>query len=308
MRPGARWRSIGVVVVLVALVPLLGCSDAEQAAPTTSGDRAPLDCTTTGVEVDADIAYLEGTGSPADLTSLDVHRPVQAEGCGPTPVLVWVHGGGWQVGDRRQQLEDKVELLTSMGWTLVSTNYRLSPEVRYPVHNDDVAAALAWVLDHAAELDLDPDRLTVMGHSAGAGIVAALATDARHLERVGRSPRDLACVVMLDTEGYDVEAAAADGRRAYLEAFGDDPAVWAEASPMRHLAASVGTPRSMVVTRGSVARRTTAERFVDGLEQVGADAELLDVTPLDHAAVNRAVGAEGDDVVTPPLVAFLRDC
>jgi hypothetical protein len=115
-------------------------------------------------------------------------------------------------------------------------------------------------------------------------------------------------VVMLDTEGYDVEAAAAEGREVYLEAFGDDPAVWADASPMRHLDASVGTPRSMVVTRGSLARRTTAERFVDGLERVGVDAELLDVTPLDHAAVNRAVGAEGDDVVTPPLVAFLRDC
>jgi acetyl esterase/lipase len=295
-------------VVLLAPVSLLGCGDREQVAPTTSAGPEPRDCTTSGVEVDADIAYLERTGAAADLTRLDVHRPVRAEGCGPTPVLVWVHGGGWQVGDRRQQLEDKVELLTSMGWTLVSTNYRLSPEVRYPVHNDDVAAAVAWVLDHAAELDLEPDRLTVMGHSAGAGIVAAVATDARHLERAGRSPHDLACAVMLDTEGYDVESAAGEGRRVYLEAFGDDPTVWADASPMRNLDASVGTPRSLVVTRGSPARRSTAQRFVDGLERVGVDAELLDVSPLDHAGVNRAVGAEGDDVVTPRLVAFLRGC
>ena len=298
----------GTAVVL--LLALIGCTDEGAAGPGSSAAAAPetRDCTPSGVELTPDVRYRQHTGSDPDLTSLDVHRPVLAEGCPPTPVLVWVHGGGWQVGDRRRQVADKVDLLTSDGWTVVSTNYRLSPEVRYPTHNDDVAAAVGWVLDHSGELGLDPQRLTVMGHSAGAGIVAAVATDPRHLALVDRAPRDLACAVMLDNEAYDVEAAASEGRAVYLEAFGDDPAVWAEASPMNHLDAATSTARSLVVTRGSNARQGTAERFVEGLRQVGVEAELLDVSPLDHATVNRAVGQDGDRRVTPGIVDFLDGC
>ena len=263
---------------MVLLLALIGCTDEGAAGPGSSAAAAPetRDCTPSGVELTPDVRYRQHTGSDPDLTSLDVHRPVLAEGCPPTPVLVWVHGGGWQVGDRRRQVADKVDLLTSDGWTVVSTNYRLSPEVRYPTHNDDVAAAVGWVLDHSGELGLDPQRLTVMGHSAGAGIVAAVATDPRHLALVDRAPRD--------------------------------PAVWAEASPMNHLDAATSTARSLVVTRGSNARQGTAERFVEGLRQVGVEAELLDVSPLDHATVNRAVGQYGDRRVTPGIVDFLDGC
>ena len=179
--------------------------------------------------------------------------------------MVWVHGGGWRTGDRRNQLDDKVDLFTSMGWALVSVNYRLSPAVQYPVHDDDVAAAIGWVLDHADELGVDPQRLSVMGHSAGAGIAAAVATDPVHLAAVGHSPGDLRCAVLLDTEGYDVEAMGERGVEIYLDAFGDDPEVWRAASPIRHVVAGAGIPRSLVVTRGVDGRRDSAAAFVDAL-------------------------------------------
>jgi acetyl esterase/lipase len=308
----------------MAVLLLAGCATADRSAGTAPTSTAPTSsaptssapttaapaaaCAGNGVAERRTSQYLSATGADADLTTLEVITPRVAEGCGPAPVMIWVHGGGWRTGDRRNQLERKVDLFTSMGWTLVSVNYRLSPQVTYPVHNDDVAAAVDWVLDRSEELGIDPGRLSVMGHSAGAGIAAGVASDPAHLTGVGRSPADVRCVVYLDTEGYDVEAAAGRGVPIYLDAFGEDPEVWRAASPVRNVAEGGGTPRSLVVTRGGEARRATAALFVDALESAGADATLLDARPLDHAQVNAAVGAPDDQVVTPTLVEFLADC
>jgi acetyl esterase/lipase len=310
--------------VLASTVALVGCTEPERpdagpsaAAPSTAVPSTAVpstavpdgaDCTTTSVESTRDQVYLAGTGASPELTSLDVYSPVRDAGCPPTPLLVWVHGGGWQIGDRRQQLDDKVAWLTSLGWTVVSTNYRLSPEVTYPRHHDDVAAAVDWVLDRADELDIDPDRVVLAGHSAGAATVAGVATNPRHLATVGRDRSELACVVALDTEGYDVEAAAGRGSQVYLQAFGDDPAVWADASPMRHVEAGAGIADMLVVTRGTPARRATAQRFVDELVDADVPAHLVEAGGLDHAAVNRVVGTDGDEVVTPAIAEFLEEC
>ncbi|MFN7149216.1 MAG: alpha/beta hydrolase, partial [Microthrixaceae bacterium] len=247
-------------------------------------------------------------GAPVELTTVAVPTPVRGPGSPPTPVLVWVHGGGWQTGDRRQQIDDKVQWLTSLGWTVVSTNYRLSPEVTYPRHHDDVAAAVDWVLDRADEIHLDPDRVVLAGHSAGAATVAGVAANPRHLATVGRQRSEIACMITLDTEGYDVEAAAGAGRAVYLQAFGEDPAVWADASAMRHIEAGAGIADALVVTRGTPARRAMAQRFVDELSAAEVPARLLDAGGLDHAQVNRVVGTDVDDVVTPAIGEFLGRC
>jgi acetyl esterase/lipase len=295
---------------------LLGCSGGDgtdrvapetTATPSTAPQGAEA-CTTASVDVLSDQVYLDDTGAPADLTSLDVHSPVRGPDCPPTPVLVWVHGGGWQTGDRRQQIEAKVAWLTSLGWTVVSTNHRLSPEVTYPRHHDDVAAAVDWVLDRADDLHIDPARVVLAGHSAGAATVAGVATNARHLATVGRQRSEIACMITLDTEGYDVEAAAGDGRTVYLVAFGDDPDVWADASPLRNIEADAGIADALVVTRGTPARRAMSQRFVDELVAADVPAQLLDAGGLDHAQVNRVVGTDGDHVVTPAIGEFLERC
>lgn len=313
-----------LLIPLVAGLVVVGCSSPDRSSsPSTTGasttsespttlppSTAPTgpDCVGTGVAERRSVQYLADTGAAADLTTLEVIGADRPAGCGPAPVMVWVHGGGWQTGDRRHQLEDKAEWFTSRGWTLVSVNYRLSPEVQYPVHNDDVAAAVGWVLDHAGELGVDPSRLSVMGHSAGAGIAAAVATDPVHLGTVGRAPGDVRCAVFLDTEGYDVEQQAGRGIELYLDAFGEDPDVWRAASPIRHVTAGAGIPRSLVVTRGTARRQETAAEFTSALESAGVEARLLDARPLTHAEVNDAVGDPDDQLVTPALAEFLLDC
>ncbi len=96
------------------------------------------------------VAYESIPGIDPDLLSLDVFPP--PHGC-PAPVVIWVHGGRWRIGDKRNQLSDRIRLFNGAGYALVSVNYRLtdpssSSPVRYPSHDEDVAAAVAWVHAH----------------------------------------------------------------------------------------------------------------------------------------------------------------
>jgi acetyl esterase/lipase len=301
-----------------AAAPADSATPADSASPAADSAVA---CATSAVRTTMDVRYLETPGVPANLQSLDLYQPERGAGCPATPIVVWVHGGGWSVGDKRNQLTDKVPFFTSRGWLFVSVNYRLSPRppaslaelepgrITYPIHDEDVAAAVAWVREHAAEHGGDPTRVTLMGHSAGAGIVSQVATNPRFLAAHGLSVGELRCAVPLDTEAYDVaESASGTGTQAvlYQNAFGSDPAVWAEASAMSHVAA--GLPAFFVVTRGSAPRVAMSRAFVAALESAGVRAQLLLATGYDHEGVNDAIGSPADTVITPVLEAFLADC
>jgi acetyl esterase/lipase len=175
--------------------------------------------------------------------------------------------------------------------------------VMYPTHNDDVTAAVQWVRAHAAEYGGDPNNLSLLGHSAGAGIVSQIATN----PRFATSP--LRCAAALDTEAYDVADSAGGGDAQgvlYQNAFGSDPAVWREASAMTHVRA--GLPGFFVVTRGAPARVSMSRRFVAALSAAGVRNQLVLAQGYDHEGVNDAVGAAGDTVITPALNAFLDAC
>jgi acetyl esterase/lipase len=229
--------------------------------------------------------------------------------------MVWIHGGAFRGGSGSSPMYDGAAL-AKRDVVLVSVNYRLTtpgaePPVTFPDHNEDVAAALAWVHGEIAEHGGDPSRVLLVGHSAGAGIAAAVVADPRYLERHDLDPSWLSCVVLLDTAGYDVtiagenEADAEDG--IYRAAFGDDPAVWTEASPTTHVGEGPLPPRALVVTRGSRARIAGATAFSNQLVAAGVQSRAVDVAPLSHAEVNRRIGA-GDEVMTPLMTDELTAC
>ena len=157
------------------------------------------------------------------------------------------------------------------GWAFASINYRLADEStgaadgRYPAAERDVAAALAFLQDRSGANRTDPDRLLLLGHSAGAFLVSLVGTDGRHLATAGLGLDDIACVASNDTS-YDIpREVAAGGTQAamFRNAFGDDPAVWREASPSRNVAAGKGIPDFHVITRGTTHRVAEATSFVD---------------------------------------------
>lgn len=97
----------------------------------------------------------------------------------PQPVVVYFHGGGWVIGDR-DVTDLRCRLMAEWGKCLVvSVDYRLAPEHRFPAALDDSYAATVWVAEHAAELGADASRLAVAGDSAGGNLAAAIALIAR---------------------------------------------------------------------------------------------------------------------------------
>ncbi len=120
------------------------------------------------VERVVDVRY--GQDSPRNRLDVYRHRE-HPTGC---PTLLQVHGGGWVIGDKREQGRPLMLQLASRGWVCFAPNYRLSPRATFPDHLVDVKRALAWVREHGHEYGADPGFLVITGGSAG-GHLAALA-------------------------------------------------------------------------------------------------------------------------------------
>jgi acetyl esterase len=103
-----------------------------------------------------------------------IYRPHHAQGA-----IVWLHGGGFVMGGLDIEHPWAVRIANDSGAVLMSVGYRLAPEHRFPAALDDAYLALTWTAEHAAELGIDPRRIAVGGHAAGAGLAAAVALRAR---------------------------------------------------------------------------------------------------------------------------------
>ena len=136
--------------------------------------------------VDAAVAY-----GPLARHRLDIYAPGRAAPPGGHPVVVFFYGGSWNRGERADY-RFVGEALAARGIVALLADYRLYPEVRYPDFLSDCALALAYGLREAARLGGNPQRVFVMGHSAGAYNAAMLALDAKRLAPTGHSPQELA--------------------------------------------------------------------------------------------------------------------
>lgn len=311
---GRRVAMLALALMVVVGATACGGSDGSQrgsAKPQPGTQAAPTNdaCPSDGEPV-RDIAYESIGGVDANLLSVDVYPTTVA--C-PAPVVVWVHGGGWRIGDKSNQIADKQQLFNGLGYTLVSVNYRLTDPsaadpVRYPTHNEDVAAALAWVHEHIAEYGGNPDRIALLGHSAGAQIVASIATDERYLAAHGLGLDTVSCVAPLDTEGFDVRLQGRYGTQIYLDAFGTDPAVWGDASPITHVAPGKQIPSHLLVRRGTAGRQRLLALYEAALTQAGVPFATIDAVGLTHGDVNNRIGALSDTTMTPAVTSFLTEC
>jgi acetyl esterase/lipase len=125
--------------------------------------------------------------------TLDIYAP--RRGAGPFPVIYFVYGGSWTMGDRRFY-EFAGRTLAAAGFVVVIVDYRLVPEVEYPTFLEDCAAGFAWTVAHIAEHGGDPNRIAIMGHSAGAYNALMLLLAERYLPAMGLSDRVKAAVGM----------------------------------------------------------------------------------------------------------------
>lgn len=152
---------------------------------------------------------------------------------GKAPLIVFVHGGGWKRGSKDNATgRFKPEHYPAQGYAFASINYRLVPAATVEQQAADVASAVKGLL---ARADIDPRRVVLMGHSAGAHLVALVGTDERYLRGVGLSLVNISGVIPIDGAAYDVPAQMDDGpqimQSTYRQVFGADSARQKSLSP-----------------------------------------------------------------------------
>jgi arylformamidase len=237
---------------------------------------------------------------------LDVYRP---RGAKDAPVVIFFHRGEWTKGDK-SGVSYKPKFLNENGVVLVSANYRLSPAVSHPAHINDVAAAVRWVYDHAAEIGASPQRIVVMGHSAGCHLVTLLTLDPRYLAGVGLRPADLRGVVAWSGGAYDLVAKVKEGGTygPYIkQAFGDSEAAWRDASPINHVGDAKPLPLFLFVSfqKGNGSNKA-AEKLAGLIGDAKGRAECRVLEGRTHFTANHLLGAPGD-TTGAILLKFVRD-
>jgi acetyl esterase/lipase len=245
-------------------------------------------------------ALRDAAYGPDAAQRLDVYLPAGAPAGGPPrPVVFFVHGGGWAHGDKAMSrvVEPKVAHWVERGWVVVSTNYRMLP-VPVATQLEDVAAALAFAQAHAASWGADPARFVLMGHSAGAHLVALLAAGAP----VAAAPRPWRGAVLLDSAALDVPALMRQRHLPlYDHAFGTDPALWERLSPFSQLT-HASAPLLAVCSSRRRESCPRAEAFVAKDLRLGARSSVLR-EDLSHGEINMTLGEPSD--YTAQVDAFL---
>ncbi len=283
------------------MVTLAGCSVFSSADPVPCGSAEP--------ERTAH-RYLEIDDVDPNLTSLDVYATPGAEGC---PVIVWVHGGSWQAGDKRTRSTiTKAEHFIDDGYVFVSINYRLAAgdnDVRWPAFGDDVASAVAWVDNNRELIGADTGPITLIGHSSGAHLVSIVGTNPSLLTRSGGNPDQVGCVVSLDSVTHDLTDPPPWEVDIITTAFPTE-ADLIDGSPS--LQAEAGEwpdgPSFLIVTRGRPERIESSERLAAALGALGRVGDVADVSPYDHGEASTQLGVDGEEPLTPIVDEFIAGC
>lgn len=236
---------------------------------------------------------------------MDLSTPA---GAGRAPILFYVHGGGWSIGDKVAGGAKKGPWATAQGWAYVSANYRLVPQATVEQQAADLANALKWLRANAAKEGLDPDRIVLMGHSAGAHLVALLGTDTSYLKAAGVPLSAIRGVVLLDGAGYDVPAQASAERNIvkpmYEAAFSTDPKRQAALSPTRHAAAPNAGAWLILPIASRPDSQAQSRGLAAALGGAGAKAQVAVIAGETHGSLNKGLGDPGDEA-TAKVEAFL---
>jgi acetyl esterase/lipase len=286
VQPGNLLKALGAAFLITVLLLLVGMPaqpvvQAQQPAPAPG--KYPVKAIT-------NVAYHNGPDADPFKHRLDLYLP---EGKMDAPVLFYVHGGAWTIGDKNHLgTSAKVgKTLASNGIALVSINYRLSPQVKHPEHIRDVARAFAWTRANIAKYGGCPEEIFVCGHSAGGHLVALLATDEQYLQEHSLSLKDIQGAIPVSGV-YALTPA-----KIIEPVFGADPTIIKQASPITHARADA-PPFLIIYADGDApgCNKPYAQAFYQALKDKNNCADLFEAKDRNHMTVWFLAHSEADPV------------
>jgi acetyl esterase/lipase len=239
-----------------------------------------------GVRVVRNVPFARVGGRTLRLDVTVPSAPVPGGGT-RRPALIQVHGGGWVIGDKREQGLPLLGHMSAQGWVGFNVNYRLSPGVAFPDHLVDLKRGLAWIRAHADEYDVDPDFICITGGSAGGHLTALMAlTQGVARFQPGFEDADTSLAAAVPFYGiYDFTPDGAFGadpaiysrflEPMVMKAFvADEPERFADASPIHHIHAAA--PPFLVIhgDHDTLAPVEDARVFVERLRAVSTQPVL----------------------------------
>lgn len=232
---------------------------------------------------------------------------------GAAPLVLFVHGGGWTNGSKDNATGPHMAPhYTALGYHFATIDYRLVPDATVEQQAQDVADALKHLLGRAGQLGIDPGKVVLMGHSAGAHLVALVGTDPQYLRRAGLSYQDVDGVIPLDGAAYDVAEQMKQSRlpllkRRYDAAFGKDLARQRALSPI-HQAAAPNAASWLILHVDRADGRQQSQDLARALRRAGAEAGLREFEGKGmkgHMEINRRMG-DPDYPATPVVDRWLN--
>jgi len=241
----------------------------------------------------APVANVENRTIPGPAGEVPV-RIYTPDGRAPFPVLVWFHGGGWVLGSLDGSDHTCRELANTAGCIVVSVDYRLAPEHKFPACPDDCDCAYQWVMANAGSFGGDPRRVAVGGDSAGGNLAAVVALRAR--ERGGPPPAFQLLVYPVTDHDFERPSyvANADGysltlvaMRWFWEQYVNSPDEMAHphAAPLRAADLS-GLPPALIITAEFDPLRDEGEAYGDRLRQAGVPVTVSRYDGMIHGFFN----------------------
>jgi acetyl esterase len=244
-----------------------------------------------------------------------VYRPVGAKAGDALPALVYFHGGGWVIGDIETHDVLCRQLTAEAGIEVVSVDYRLAPEYKFPAAVDDAWAATKWVVANAGQLGADPGRIAVGGDSAGGNLAAAVAI----LAREAGGPAIALQVLLYPVTDAGTETGSyrecgegylltLDGMRWFFDHYLKSPAEASDwrVSPLR-APSHAGLPPALIVTAGFDPLRDEGEAYAQKLREAGVTVDYICYGGMIHGFMPMGRLIQAGNRAVSHVAASLRD-
>ncbi len=256
--------------------------------------------------VSRDIVYGDSNRPDSELQSLDLYW---LDNLKRRPVVIYVHDGAWALGDK-SDVHEKPGFFALHDMAFVSMNYRLRWEASLTDQLEDIGQVIAWVTDNAGQYGIDPGRIVLMGHGAGAHLVSLFVSQPDYLDTGDLDFGNIRAVVSIDSASYDIEALMENGtyldKRQHRLIFGEEARGWRAASPIVHVSGEKQIPPfALLYVPDNQSTTNQTRQFARTLRDAGVDVIMIPGNEKTTETIDEELGS-ARDAPTLALIAFLR--